>query len=840
MLQLFDGQSESASERRYRTIVDNVQEGIWQIDAEGRTNFVNPRMAAMLGCSVEECVGASIFDFMDDQRRLEAEKNMAKRRAGITEQHEFQFRRRDGSTLYALLSTNPLIDDKGKFVGALAMVVDVGARIAADRALKESEARFARAQSIANLGCWEWDLSTGDVTLSPESYRLLDIPATTPPNDILGKVVERAHPEDRKRLTMDIQTAQLDGTLQPGEYRFVQSDGSVRYIWAEGELSPPQAGQGQKLFGTIQDITARKQTQAALANSERKWRAIFNQTFQFIGLLDPKGILLEANETALQFARTTAAEVLGLPFWETPWWSHSRELQDRLKQTIVRSARGELVRIEVAHPDENGTLHAIDFSLKPIFDEQNQVYAMIAEGRDITERIQTQERLRFMAQHDALTGLPNRLLLLDRLKQALARAHWRKRLVAVMFVDLDRFKNINDSLGHDAGDRLLQQLGERFRHCVRDGDTVARFGGDEFVILLDDIASESDITAIAQKVLEALQPSFAVDKQSLYISASIGISLFPNDGDDSSTLLKHADMAMYRAKEAGKNTYQFFAAEMSSRAFERLSLETSLRKALERAELLLHYQPQIDVETGAIVGVEALVRWQHPEFGMVLPNEFIAIAEETGLISLIGQWVLQSACAQLARWRKDGWTQLRLSVNLSPRQFQVPGLIGTIKQALDATAIDPDQLELEITEGILVSHTPAMLEALEALRALNVRLAIDDFGTGYSSLSYLRRFPIDTLKIDRSFVHDIPRDADDSAIVAAIIALAKSLKLEIVAEGVERAAQRDLLRGLGCRIMQGYFFSRPLSAEDMTKLLHEQRSKTRRELTIAADLSSQG
>ena len=840
MLQLFDGQSESASERRYRTIVDNVQEGIWQIDAEGRTNFVNPRMAAMLGCSVEECVGASIFDFMDDQRRLEAEKNMAKRRAGITEQHEFQFRRRDGSTLYALLSTNPLIDDKGKFVGALAMVVDVGARIAADRALKESEARFARAQSIANLGCWEWDLSTGDVTLSPESYRLLDIPATTPPNDILGKVVERAHPEDRERLALDIQRAQLDGTLQPGEYRFVQSDGSVRYIWAEGELSPPQAGQGQKLFGTIQDITARKQTQAALANSERKWRAIFNQTFQFIGLLDPNGILLEANETALQFARTTAAEVLGLPFWDTPWWSHSRELQDRLKQTIVRSARGELVRIEVAHPDENGTLHAIDFSLKPIFDEQNQVYAMIAEGRDITERIQTQERLRFMAQHDALTGLPNRLLLLDRLKQALARAHWRKRLVAVMFVDLDRFKNINDSLGHDAGDRLLQQLGERFRHCVRDGDTVARFGGDEFVILLDDIASESDITAIAQKVLEALQPSFAVDKQSLYISASIGISLFPNDGDDSSTLLKHADMAMYRAKEAGKNTYQFFAAEMSSRAFERLSLETSLRKALEREELLLHYQPQIDVETGAIVGVEALVRWQHPEFGMVLPNEFIAIAEETGLISLIGQWVLQSACAQLARWRKDGWTQLRLSVNLSPRQFQVPGLIGTIKQALDATAIDPDQLELEITEGILVSHTPAMLEALEALRALNVRLAIDDFGTGYSSLSYLRRFPIDTLKIDRSFVHDIPRDADDSAIVAAIIALAKSLKLEIVAEGVERAAQRDLLRGLGCRIMQGYFFSRPLSAEDMTKLLHEQRSKTRRELTIAADLSSQG
>lgn len=835
-----DRQFESETEQRYRTIVETAQEGIWQIDAEGRTTFVNPRMAAMLGYTVEECVGKSMFDFIDEQHRLEAEKNMAKRRAGVAEQHEFQFRRRDGSTLYALLSANPLKDGKGNFAGALAMVVDIGARIAADRALKESEARLARAQRIANLGCWEWDLSANEVTLSPESYRLLDIPATTPPNQILNEVVERVHPEDRERLATDIQTAQRDGIMRPGEYRFVQNDGSIRYVWAEGDLSPVHMSEGQKLFGTIQDITARKQTQTALANSERKWRAIFNQTFQFIGLLDPNGILLEANETALQFARTTAAEVLGLPFWETPWWSHSRELQDRLKRTIVRAARGELVRIEVAHPDENGSLRAIDFSLKPVFDEQNEVYAMIAEGRDITERIQTQERLRFMAQHDALTGLPNRLLLLDRLKQALARAHWRKRLVAVMFVDLDRFKNINDSLGHDAGDRLLQQLGERFRRCVRDGDTVARFGGDEFVILLDDIASESDITAIAQKALEALRPPFAIDNQSLYISASIGISLFPNDGDDSSTLLKHADMAMYRAKEAGKNNYQFFATEMSSRAFERLSLETNLRNALERDEFRLHYQPQMDVETGAIVGVEALVRWQHPEFGMVLPNEFISIAEETGLISLIGQWVLQSACAQLARWRKDGWPQLRLSVNLSPRQFQVPGLIGTIKQALETTAIDPDQLELEITEGVLVSHTPVMLESLEALRALNVRLAIDDFGTGYSSLSYLRRFPIDTLKIDRSFVHDIPHNVDDSAIVAAIVALAKSLKLEIVAEGVERAAQRDLLRNLGCRTMQGYFFSRPLAAEDMTSLLRAQLNSPRPELSIPTKQPNQG
>jgi EAL domain-containing protein (putative c-di-GMP-specific phosphodiesterase class I) len=335
------------------------------------------------------------------------------------------------------------------------------------------------------------------------------------------------------------------------------------------------------------------------------------------------------------------------------------------------------------------------------------------------------------------------------------------------------------------------------------------------------VASDKDIGVVAQKVLEALAPPFAIDGQDLYITASIGVSLYPNDGEDSTTLLKNADIAMYRAKDLGKNTYQFYSADMSARAFERLTLESSLRHAIERNEFRLYYQPQIDTTSGAILGVEALLRWQHPDFGLVAPAEFIPLLEETGLIVPAGDWVLHTACEQLRAWHAAGWPRLRMAVNLSPRQFQATGLAETVKRGLSTLGCDPGLLELEITESVLLRHTAATLETLEALHALGVRMAIDDFGTGYSSLSYLRRYAIDTLKIDRSFVHDVPGDADDSALASAIIVLAQSLKLDVIAEGVETEAQRDFLSERGCHQMQGYLFSRPLPAGDITRLLEK-------------------
>lgn len=443
--------------------------------------------------------------------------------------------------------------------------------------------------------------------------------------------------------------------------------------------------------------------------------------------------------------------------------------------------------------------------------------------RDITKRKQAEERLSYLASFDALTDLPNRTLFHDRLGQATARARWRKRWVAVLFLDLDRFKVINDTLGHAVGDRLLKAAAARLIDSIREGDTVARLGGDEFVLILDDLAQPQDTSKVAQKILEALSEPFHLEERELFITASIGIALWPEDGENPETLLKNADTAMYRAKEMGKNNYQLYSPALNAKASERLALENALRHALEREELLLHYQPKIDLPTGKIVGMEALVRWKHPEHGLVSPAEFIPLAEETGLIVPIGEWVLRAACAQNKAWQKVGLPPIRIAVNLSARQFHKQNLSQTIIQVLREVDLDPRYLELELTESLIMKNAEATIAMLSELDAIGVEMTVDDFGTGYSSLSYLKRFPVHTLKIDRSFVRDLSSDPDDAAIVTAIITLAHSLDLKVVAEGVETVEQLEFLRSLKCDEMQGYLFSRPLPPDEVTKLWKEER-----------------
>ena len=439
--------------------------------------------------------------------------------------------------------------------------------------------------------------------------------------------------------------------------------------------------------------------------------------------------------------------------------------------------------------------------------------------RDVTERKRAEERLSYLATHDALTNLPNRTLFIDRLEQAVSRAPWRKRLVAVLFLDLDHFKRINDTLGHNLGDLFLKAVAERLKGCVREGDTVARMGGDEFTVVLADIAETRDVPKIAQKVLDAFSKPFRVDGHELFTTTSVGISLYPNDGDNAEVLLKNADAAMYRAKEEGRNNYQHFSPAMNVRALEHLALENNLRYALEREELLLHYQPQVDLKTGRVIGMEALLRWQHPDLGLVSPAQFISLAEETGLIVPIGEWVLRTACAQNKAWQEAGLSPVRVSVNLSGRQFFQKNLFEMISRVIRETGLDPNSLELELTESFLMKKAESNIATLRELSAMMVRLSIDDFGTGYSSLSYLKHFPIHSLKIDQSFVRDITTDPDDAVIVTAIVTLAHSLCLKVIAEGVETKEQLEFLRSLQCDVMQGYLFSRPLPAEEATKLL---------------------
>jgi len=473
---------------------------------------------------------------------------------------------------------------------------------------------------------------------------------------------------------------------------------------------------------------------------------------------------------------------------------------------------------EIWNRRKNGEVYPEWLTVNVIRDDEGQVAQYAAIFSDITERKKIEERIKNLAYFDVLTALPNRRLFTDRLQVAIANAHRHGHRLAIMFLDLDLFKRINDSLGHGIGDLVLVETSRRLAKCVREGDTVSRLGGDEFVVLLPEIAEIEDVAKSADRVISLVKQPFVVDDHELYVTASIGIAVYPEDGATVETLIKNADTAMYRAKDIGRNSYQMYTPAMNARSFERLAMESSLRHALVRHEFHLAYQVKMDLATGRMSGVEALVRWMHPEMGLVSPVEFIPLAENMGLISDIGAWVLEAACRQCKSWHDLGLPPVRIAVNVSALQFRESDVPSVVRRALETTGLDPRYLELELTESVLMQRVDEVAEVLHEMRALGVCISIDDFGTGYSSLSYLKRMPIDALKIDRSFVADITEDGDGAEIVSTIINLAHNLKLKAVAEGVETAAQAEFLRAKGCDEVQGYLISRPVSAEDLVSL----------------------
>jgi diguanylate cyclase (GGDEF)-like protein/PAS domain S-box-containing protein len=467
----------------------------------------------------------------------------------------------------------------------------------------------------------------------------------------------------------------------------------------------------------------------------------------------------------------------------------------------------------------DGVEAAIEDSAAPIHDRRGLVTGAVMVFHDVSIARALSLRMSYLAQHDSLTDLPNRLMLNDRLAQAIALGRRHRHKLALLYLDVDRFKHINDSLGHAVGDRLLQSVAQRVLSCVRSSDAVSRQGGDEFVILLSEVTHAQDAAVSAEKILLALRAPHRIDEHDLHITGSIGIVTYPDDGTDSETLLKNADFAMYHAKDSGRDTYQFFKLDMNARAMERQSLERDLRHAIERQELALHYQPKINLETGAIIGVEALLRWRHPQRGLVPPAQFIPIAEECGLIVPIGRWVLREACRQTRAWQQAGLAPTRIAINISAVELRARDFVAGVRATLRESGLESHYLELELTETFLLQDPNSTATVLEALKDMGVQLALDDFGTGYSSLSYLRRFPIDTLKIDRSFVGDLTTDADDASIVRAMISMGTSLHMQVVAEGVQTAEQLAFLREQGCTEGQGYYFSQPVPAGEVARLL---------------------
>jgi diguanylate cyclase (GGDEF)-like protein/PAS domain S-box-containing protein len=553
------------------------------------------------------------------------------------------------------------------------------------------------------------------------------------------------------------------------------------------------------------DVTARKRAEGYM----RMLATALEQTADSVMITATDGTIEYVNQAFVNTTGYDAYEVIGRTPNVLKSGTHDAAFYRDLWDTLRAGKNFGQIFV---NRRKDGSHYSEEKSITPLKDANGRITHFVSTGRDISERIETQERLHFLANHDALTGLPNRTLFFDRMEQAISRARWNDRVVATLFVDLDQFKNINDTLGHNVGDDLLRVLAGRLKAVVRDGDTVARFGGDEFVIILDNVAVVSDVAVVAQKMLDALAPPVELGATLLQVGASIGVSTFPADGEDPGTLLKNADIAMYRAKESGRNAYQFYSREMSARTFERIMIESQLRLAVTRGEFALHYQPQIDVSRNHVVGVEALLRWQQPDRGLVSPAEFVPVLEETGLIVPVGEWVLTQACEQLARWRAAGLPALRMSVNLSSRQFQQAKLATVISDALARFKLPPDALEVELTESLLMRPSDVAERTITALDNLGVRFGLDDFGTGFSSLSYLQRYPFDTLKLDRSFVRDLPGDAHDAALTRAILAMGQSLNLDVVAEGVETESQRQFLLTHGCVTMQGYLFARPMPA----------------------------
>jgi diguanylate cyclase len=556
----------------------------------------------------------------------------------------------------------------------------------------------------------------------------------------------------------------------------------------------------------------------ARQETEDRLRIVFENSIDGIMTFEPNGTVLSCNPAAGQLFGQPPAALLGrnLGEWLTPCADAqgAPRFPTGLHETLAQRAEGEAFPVEITVSESR---------LKG-------AAQMIAFIRDITERKATQDRMALLANYDSLTGLPNRVLFRDRLREGMKRAKRTGRVMGLMFLDLDRFKVVNDSLGHEVGDRLLQHVSQTLTRCLRTVDsvtrnveddtvTVSRLGGDEFTIIIEDIGGADDAAMIARRILESLLEPFVCGSDEIVISTSIGISLYPHDNTDLDGLIRHTDMAMYRSKALGRNTYSFYSANMNAEVEARLSLETSLRHALERNEFALLYQPKADLRTGRITGVEALIRWNRPGEGVVSPDRFITILEETGLILPVGAWVIRTACAELARWDKLGLPPLSLAVNLSARQFRQQYLFQLISDTLAETGIAPHRLELELTESQLMEDNDASRTILASIAEMGVRVAIDDFGTGHSSLSYLKRFSIDTLKIDRSFVREITSDQEDSAIATAVIALGRSLELKVVAEGVETLHQADYLRALGCDEIQGYLLSRPLASEHLVAWL---------------------
>lgn len=701
-----------------------------------------------------------------------------------------------------------LVAEAGRARSALLGVLED--QRAAQAELREKARLLSESQRIAGIGSWRLELPSGKLSLSEQTYRIYQL-TTEDFDHRFATLLSRVVAEDRPLLEGWIAQCRAGQVLAELQFRIAWPDASVRIIESFAELSHAAEASTVVITGTMQDVTERAQTREQLRLNAQ----VFEASGEGIVITDANNVIVSINRAFTTITGYTAEEAIGNTPSLLASGKHGDDYYAAMWSQIIHQGHWQG---EVWNFRKDGTLYPQWLSISVILDQAGAITHHIGILSDLTHYKMAEERIKFLSNFDPLTQLPNRALLRDRAQLALAGAKRTQGSVALLYIDLDRFKIINDSLGPSVGDWLLKQLAERLTGHLHSDDTLCRQGGDEFILLLP--ATDAETAAhVARKLLDIIAQPFSVEGQNLSLSASIGIAKYPLDGDDFEQLAQSADAALFRAKQSGRNTFQFFTQQMHEQAREVLQIENELRRALEQGEFVLHYQPQVDAKTAHLIGAEALIRWQHPEQGLVPPGRFIPIAEESGLIVEIGDWVLHTAIRQIADWQAAGLAIVPVAVNLSVMQFRQDNLFQSVAQALRVSKLDPALLELEMTEGIAMENSEHTIALLDQLHALGVALSIDDFGTGYSSLSYLKRFRINKLKIDQSFVRHLGRDPEDAAIVTAIIVMATSLGFKTIAEGVETREQLDFLREKHCDEIQGYYYSKPLPAEAFASLL---------------------
>jgi diguanylate cyclase (GGDEF)-like protein/PAS domain S-box-containing protein len=793
-------------EREFRTLVDSLPDPFFRYDREGRRTYVNAQVERISGKPATELLGQTLSESSLAAPQWNAAMERQIKQVLSTAQAldgEMEYLTADGQTIYYSSRLGPVFDDQGEVSSVMLLLHDVTEIKASELKLKEAlEFSEGIINAMPDL-LLEVDRQGRHFGIWAQNPELL----VTSNAEMLGHTIgDVLSPENAAILMEAIQQAEVFGssTAQPICIELPQGS-----RWFEHTVSRKPGGtQANRRFLMLsRDITERKHMEEVLAVREQESRTLIENTPDVITRFDRNCVRIFGNKALDDVIEGGLKAVLGKRPSEVPGGVAGETYESKLREVISTGVNTEF---ELAWPNKHGLISHSHFRLVAEKDESGAVVSVLAVARDITELNAFREKIHQMAFYDTLTSLPNRALFSDRLRQMLTDAAWHSQHAGVMLLDLDRFKAINDSLGHPAGDALLREAALRLSFCVRGYDTVARLGGDEFAVLLPQIRNADDLGRVAGKILASFNAPFMLEGKEVFITTSIGIAVFPEDSSDADDLVKQADSAMYFAKRSGRNNFRFYSKDLTASAGERLALESELRHAVERKELELYYQPKVRLDNNTLVGSEALLRWNHPQRGMVPPDHFISIAEDSGLIVEIGEWVLRDACATACEWNAQGKPLHKIAVNLSARQFQSNDLVKTVITVLEETGCQHEWIELEITESLLLDESGEVLESLETLRAMGISIAIDDFGTGYSSLSYLARFPITTLKIDRSFIRTVTTEHYRAELVKAILSIARCLGQEVVAEGVETLEQAAFLQANGCQIGQGYLYSMPV------------------------------